>query len=227
MQVWAAAWRSLEPPALPPHGAAPHAAGAGSMQGRRGRRGGTGDRREGGRDRALAKGPPAGGPPAQGRGPLLALQGVAARPRAQLLALALVALEQGVAALPPSTLRQGPWVIVMSTVMSTSGLALALVALDQGVAQHAQAGPPPGSLSCLLSCLLAGWRSRWSPWSRARPRCRPARSGRPPPRVIVMSTVMSTSGWALALVALEQGVAALPPSTLRCPPRWLSDLHMA
>lgn len=110
MQVWAAAWRSLEPPALPPHTAARHAASASSMQGagKRGRRGGAAERRAGGRDRALAKDPAAEGGPAQGRGPWLALQGVAARPRAQLLALALVALEQGVAALPPSTLRCSP-----------------------------------------------------------------------------------------------------------------------
>ena len=104
MQVWAAAWRTLDSPALPTHGA-----GASSMQGagKRGRRGGAGDRRTGGRDRALAKGPAVEGVPGHDRGPRLALQGVAARPRAQLLALALVALEQGVAALPPSTLRQG------------------------------------------------------------------------------------------------------------------------
>lgn len=43
---------------------------------------------------------------ADGRGqPKLALQGVAPRPRVQLLALALAALEQRVAALPPETLR--------------------------------------------------------------------------------------------------------------------------
>ena len=110
MQVWAAAWRSLEPLALPTHGAAPRGTDASSMQGagKRGRRGGGAGRRAGERDRAAATGSAAEGTGAHSRGPRLALQGVAARPRAQLLALALVALEQGMAALPPSTLRSPP-----------------------------------------------------------------------------------------------------------------------
>ena len=112
MQVWTAAWRSLDPPALPAaRGAVPHGPGISSAQsaGKRGRRGGAGDRQAVGHDRVLAKGAAEGGPgPARGGGPRLALQGVAARPRAQLLALALVALEQGVAALPHSTLRCCP-----------------------------------------------------------------------------------------------------------------------
>ena len=156
MQVWAAAWRSLEPPALEPtHLAARHGVGASSMQGagKRGRRGGAveRERRAGGRDRALAKGPAADGVPGHDRGPRLALQGVAARPRAQLLALALVALEQGVAALPPSTLRCLPrWLSDCESMRGRPQRAQGVAALPPSTLR--QGLPGWSALSIVLMC---------------------------------------------------------------------------
>jgi hypothetical protein len=109
LQVWAAAWRSLDAPEQP---AARPAAGRAARQP-------SADPRPGlklvfGRARrARGASPDAGRAPVAGAGaarggagrPRLALQGVAPGPRAQLLALALAALEQGVAALPAETLR--------------------------------------------------------------------------------------------------------------------------
>lgn len=152
-QVWAAAWRGLNSPALlAARAATPHGAGTSSMQsaGKRGRSRAGGDRGTGGRDRDPAKAPAETGP-AHGRGPRLALQGVAARPRAQLLALALVALEQGVAALPPSTLRQG-------LPGRLSGLLLQSNAA--GASMQGVAALPPSTLRCLLGEASTGFLVR-------------------------------------------------------------------